>query len=178
MKPHLFFCIITSALLSACAATPHADRVDLARFHAIDLVPVQLAGELAATLSDVERSSLEAELGVALREGVPEAMLADGPGPNVVRVEITVTELNASSPTVNLLTTALLFVPVDKGGIGFEVRLFEGDSREPFDLQTIHYTSSPLKLKGSFSRYGHAKRVLRDWAAGISARLVGAGGQI
>jgi hypothetical protein len=93
-----------------------------------------------------------------------------------VRIEVTITDLNPANPTVNLLTTALLFVPVDTGGIAFEARFFEGESREPFALRIVSYTSTPFQLKGSFRRYGHATRALHDWAEKLTSRNAAFGG--
>ena len=106
---------------------------------------------------------------------MPPSLLTDVPSAGVVRIEVTVTELNASSPAVNLLTTALLFVPFDAGGVAFDARFYDGESREPFARTTYRHISTPLELKGSFRRYGHATQALRDWAEGYSERTCGDG---
>jgi hypothetical protein len=89
-------------------------------------------------------------------------------------MEVTITELNASNPTVNLLTTALLFVPFDAGGVAFDARFYDGESREPFAQSNYRHISTPLELKGSFKRYGHAEKSLRDWSEELTSRLASA----
>lgn len=175
MKPISLVSIAAAVLLAGCATAPAGntadDNIDITRFRAVNVAPIQFAAEALGALPSVERVALERDLRAALKDGVPPSLLADEPSASVVRVEVTVTELNASNPTVNLLTTALLFVPFDAGGVAFEARFYDGESDEPFARTTYRHTSTPLELKGSFRRYGHATKALHDWAEEISNGL-------
>jgi len=64
----------------------------------------------------------------------------------------------------------LLFVPLDAGGITFDARFYDGESSTPFARGSYHHTSTPLELKGSFKRYGHATKSLREWAEELCTR--------
>ena len=167
--------IAAAVLLAGCATAPASnpadDKIDISRFHAVNVAPIRFAAEALGALPNDERVALESDLLAALKEGMPPSLLTDEPSASVVRIEVTVTELNASSPTVNLLTTALLFVPFDAGGVAFEARFYDGESQEPFARTTYRHTSTPLELKGSFRRYGHATKALHDWAEEITNGL-------
>jgi hypothetical protein len=177
MKPYtpVFFAAI--ALLAGCATSTISslpEQVDLNRFHAVNVGPVLFTPEVSGAIPDAERASLERDFGAALKAGLAPSFQSEQPSKGVVRVEVTITELNASSPTVNLLTTALLFVPFDAGGVAFDARFYDGESREPFAVSSYRHISTPLELKGSFKRYGHAAQSLRDWSEDLKSRFAGA----
>jgi hypothetical protein len=177
MKPHMPIVVAAIALLAGCATSTVStlpEKFDLTRYRAVNVDLVRFTHEISGRLSDEERASLERDFSAALKEGLPPSFQADLSSPGVVRIEVTITELNASSPAVNLLTTALLFVPFDAGGVAFDARFFDGESPEPFAQSNYRHISTPLELKGSFKRYGHATQALRDWAEGLTSGLAGA----
>lgn len=166
---HVFFAAI--ALLAGCATTPVStapEQLDLNRYRAVNVAPVLFAPGIAGAIPDEERALLERDLGAALKDGLPPSLRSEQPSSDVVRMEVTITELNASNPAVNVLTTALLFVPFDAGGVAFDARFYEGDSLEPFAVTSHRHISTPLELKGSFKRYGQATKALRDWSEGLA----------
>lgn len=170
--------IAAFGLLAGCASSlvnsTAAKKIDLTRYPALNVATVRFVPKVASALSVEERDSLGREFRLALMEGLPASALAAEPSQGVVRIEVMVTELNASSPTVNALTTLLLFVPFDAGGVAFEARFYDGESEEPFAQTTHRHISTPLELKGSFRRYGHATRAFRDWADQFSSALTDA----
>jgi len=172
MKFNYLVSIAAYALLTGCATAPVTapvgDKIDIRPYRAVNIAPVQFAPAASSALPAEERASLESDFRLALKEGMPLSLLTDAPSAGVVRIEVTVTELNASSPSVNLLTAALLFVPLDAGGVAFEARFYDGENREPFARTTYRHVSTPLELKGSFRRYGHATQALRNWAEEIA----------
>jgi hypothetical protein len=168
--------VAAAALLAGCATAPTGNTVDdITRFRAVNVAPIQFAAEALGPLPSHEHIALESELFTALKSGIAPSLLTEEPSANVVRIELTVTELNASSPAVNVLTTALLFVPFDAGGVAFEARFYDGESRAPFARTAYRHTSTPLELKGSFRRYGHATKALHDWAEEITSGLAATG---
>lgn len=178
MKSLSLAMIAAFGLLAGCVTSSvnstAAEKIDLTRYRAVNVATIRFVPEVASTLSAEERDSLDREFRLALMEGLPASSLAAEQSPGVVRIEVTVTELNASSPMVNALTTALLFVPFDAGGVAFEARFYDGESDEPFAQITHRHISTPLELKGSFRRYGHATRAFRDWAEQFSSGLADA----
>jgi hypothetical protein len=169
--------IAAAVLLAGCATAPAGktadEKIDITRFSAVNVAPIQFAAEALEALPNDERVALEGDLLTALKDGIGPSLLTEDPSASAVRIELTVTELNASSPAVNLLTTALLFVPFDAGGVAFEARFYDGESPEPFAHTTYRHTSTPLELKGSFRRHGHATKALHDWAKDIASGLAG-----
>lgn len=155
---------------STAALTPAAGTADLSRYHAIVVDSVRLAPAVSATLSAEEVQTIERQLHLALVDALPPTARAATPAPGVLRLAVTVTDLESVSPTLNAVTTVLLFVPLDKGGVAFEA-VFSNESGSPLSRTTQHHTSTPLEIKGSFSRYGHAEKALRTWAAELAKAL-------
>ena len=178
MKPQKPALLAVIAMLAGCATAPVStlpEQFDFNRYHAVNVAPVQFSPDIAGAIPDEERVSLERTFAAALNEGLPPSLQSEHVSPGIVRMEVTITELNASNPTVNVLTTALLFVPFDAGGVAFDARFYDGESREPFAVTRYRHISTPLELKGSFKRYGHAVKAMRDWAEGLTSRLASPG---
>lgn len=170
MKTFPFLFVAASLSLAGCATAPGLtdDLPDVSRFRGVNVAPVELVAEAFSAVDPDDRAGLESELRAAMRSGVPSSLLTDENTTGVLRIEVGVTELNPSSPTVNLLTTALLFVPMDAGGVAFEARFYDGANPVPFARTSCRHTSIPLDLKGSFSKYGHARQALHDWAEEVT----------
>lgn len=170
--------VVATVLMAGCATAPTplapTARAEMVRYHAIAVDSVRLAPELAAALGAEDTQAVERQLHLALVEELPPAARAVTPGPGVMHLEVTVTELEAVNPGVNALTTALLFVPLDQGGVGFEARFYDAPGGKLLAQTTQHHSSTPLEIKGSFSRYGHAVKAMREWAAEIGKTLAAA----
>jgi hypothetical protein len=165
--------LATVVAIAGCASAPAekpAGEFDFAgRGQGIIVQSVGLAPDVAVELEAAEREALALRLRDELVAVLP---VADGAGnTRRLRLEVTVTGIDPASPTLNVLTTALLFVPLDRGGIDFEARFFEGEGTGPIAVQTRHHSSTPLELSGSFSRYGHAIGALRDWGASLAQAM-------
>lgn len=91
----------------------------------------------------------------------------------MLRLEVTVTDINAVNPTLNGFSQTLLVVPFDRGGISFEARFYEGTGREPVAFTTQSATGSMFDLKGNLSHYGHAVAALEKWATRLGQSLEG-----
>jgi hypothetical protein len=162
-----------AVLLAGCTTVPRAiapTYVDVARYRAIAVEAVHIAAA-ASTLDDADRTALEDTLRLALVDAIPEKARAAAAGPGVLSIEITVTELDSSNPALNALTTALLLVPMDRGGIAFDATFFDRPGSAAIGSTTVRHRSSVTDLKGSYSRYGHAVDALREWGAGLAESL-------
>jgi Protein of unknown function (DUF3313) len=178
MKTFVRFTVLAAvAAFAGCASAPKSHEavatLDFSRFNRIAVDSVRITPEAVEGLAGDERAALEQEMRAALVAQLPVSSVVEQPGPGVLRLEITVTEINASSPTANVLSTALLHVPLDRGGITFEARFFDGQGGEPIAVATKRHESSLLSFSGSFSRYGHAIRALESWG-GTLAKSMGA----
>jgi hypothetical protein len=166
--------LATLAALAGCASAPRnaAGPIDFARYHgAIAVEEVQLASTVAAELTGAERAELASKLRVELLGALSGKATVRDPAPGVLRLEVTVTHIDTTSPTVNAISSALLFVPVDRGGITFEARYFEGQGGLPFASTREQHKGSPLDIKGNFSHYGHAISALGKWAETLGRAL-------
>ena len=167
-----FTCLAALAALGGCAGAPGTHEpvaaVDFARFSSIAGEAVRITPEAVEGLSDDERAALALEMRSVLVAQLPETLVVEQAGPGVLRLEITVTEINASSPTMNVVSTALLHVPLDRGGVAFEASFFDGLGSQPIAFATKRHESSLLSFSGSFSRYGHAIRALESWGGTLA----------
>jgi hypothetical protein len=163
--------------LGGCASAPKTHEpvaaLDFARFDTVAVAAMSITPEAVEGLSDEERAALAQEMRSALVAQLPESVVMEQAAPGVLRLEITVTEINASSPTANVLSTALLHVPLDRGGVAFEARFFDGLGTEPIAVATKRHESSLLSYSGSFSRYGHAIRAFESWGGTLAKSLGG-----
>jgi hypothetical protein len=177
MKTKLLSTLAVALLAAGCAATPapkaesiHPAGIEAARFHAVVIESVRIAPE-AGMLNAANRQSLERELHYALVESIPSALRAATPGEGVLRVAVTVTELDAVSPAKNGLSTTLLGVPLDRGAIGFEARFYDATGTTPFAQTQQRRGAGRLAFRGSFSHYGHAVGALRGWGTELASSL-------
>lgn len=173
MKSKLTTLLAAALLVAGCVTTP-APRVaptpDLAHYRAVLIESVRIAPE-AGMLSSANRQELERQLHYALVDSIPSALRASQPAADVLRVQVTVTALDAVSPVNNGISTTLLGVPLDRGSIAFEVRYFEPGAAEPFATVSQVRKAGHFAFSGSFSHYGHAVGAIRDWGTSLAGSL-------
>jgi hypothetical protein len=172
-----FTCLAALAALGGCASAPATHEevagIDFTRFNTIAVESVRIAPGAVEDLPDDERAALALEMRSALLAQLPESAVREQAAPGVLRLEITVTEINTASPAANVLSTALLHVPLDRGGVAFEAKFFDGTGAEPIAIATKRHESSLLSYAGSFSRYGHAIRAFESWGGTLAKSLRG-----
>src|SRR5688572_9969176 len=113
MKTLFLSVVLTTAALTGCASAPRhsADGpLDFSKFSGIVVESVRIAPGASTSLDAKTREKLERQLTSSLREGVQPYTRSDASSPDVLRVEILITELEASNPPVNAVTQSLLFV--------------------------------------------------------------------
>jgi hypothetical protein len=151
-------------LLAGCTTRPAVDAGASVDLHGrnVSVGEVRLAPDVAARYPGAEQAALIAELRAALEEG-----FAPAAGEREAwRVAVDITSIDEVRPTVNALTALLLFVPMDMGGITFEARFTDANGSLVATLRHRE-RSTPFDVKGSFSRFGHARRALKSWAAQV-----------
>ena len=168
--------VCTLAALGGCASAPRADAPpapDLSRYRAAVIGEVHIAPDAAASLSDDERQKLEREFYEALVPLLtPEATSENDAG--VLRVDITVRELDGSSTALNAVSTVLIHIPVDRGSIAFEARFYERANPEPVAQIEHRHKGKAYQIIGGLREYGHATNALRDWAKDLKRDMEGA----
>lgn len=165
--------IQTSVELSPCTENP--DKLWWERFgfnwhhyKKILLDPISIVGDAAANeslLNQDERSALLTYWHDTLVEKLgPEYQVVVDPGPDVLRIKAAITDIDASSPILNAVTTAVLFIPLDMGGASIEVEFIDSSTGELMAAMVERKTGTPLQLLSSFSKLGHAKNAITHWA--------------
>lgn len=102
----------------------------------------------------------------------PEIEVVNEPGAHVMRIRTAVTDIVTSSPALNLLTTAAVFVPLDMGGASIEVEFVDSVTNERLAAMAERKTGTPLQVLSGFNRFGHAKKAFDQWAETLKAALV------
>jgi hypothetical protein len=169
-----FLLLAKVALIAGCASAPRdaAAPIDFARYHgAVAVEQVRLAPSVATDLPEAEREALARKLHVALVGALSEHATVQEPAPGVLRLAVTVTGVDTANPTANGISQTLILVPVDRGGIAFEARFFDGQSPKAFASTTELRKGSPFDIKGNFSHYGHAISALGKWGETLAQEL-------
>lgn len=132
-----------------------------------------------ATLSNVTLTAEEkSELINELKQQLVKALstkykLVEAAGAETNTVRATITDVKKSSVIANILSTALLFVPVDKGAaaVNFEVKSATG---KRVAALSVAKKSEVLQYSGAYSKIGQAKIALAKSAAELATLLGGA----
>lgn len=149
------------------AAFANTAQLALHRYRSVMIEPFALDGERAKAAGDSA-----AELQQALIAAIePGTLVTTASGPGVLRLEVVITDIDPSSPALNVVSSLLAFVPFDTGGIAADIHLRDGESGAL--LATVHANekATPLRLSGSFSRYGHAKGIVQKWGHELATLL-------
>lgn len=115
-------------------------------------------------LTDEFRDVVIAELG----KSYP---VVNTPGRDVLRVRAAITEIIPASPTLNVVTTALAFVPLDMGGAAIEAEFIDSMSNERVAAMVEIKLGTPTDLKSGFTSLGHARASFKSWAAELKRAL-------
>lgn len=126
---------------------------------------------VAAPMFGSERSAdwgkLESQLQQLLEQQLAAQQVQGRANTLVLRWQML--DLAASSPALNVLSTALLFVPVTSGGVLLEAELIDPQSGQCLAYWLWHKTGSPLQFRQSFNRYGHARYATEQFAQEVLA---------
>lgn len=149
---------------------PRYDLSDYSKF-ILDPVVVHFHGE--AKKPDISPKEL-AELRQYMYAAVFNAVLQNydivrRPGPGVARIRIALTDIEKSSPVMNVVPTTKL-VGVGLGGVSMEAELVDSLTGEQIGAIIESQKGKRLSFKG-LSRWGDAKAVMNGWAKRFKERL-------
>lgn len=102
---------------------------------------------------------------------VPESVVTT-PGSDVLRIRAAITDIDTSNPVLNLVTTAVAFVPMDMGGASIEVEFLDSVSGERLAAMADRKTGTPIQLISGFKRFGHTREVFDQWAEELKLALL------
>jgi len=170
-----FMVLIALAALGGCASAPPADpssAPDLSRYRAAVIGDVRIAPDAVEALSDSERQALEREFYEALVPVLGAGLTSENDS-GVLRVDITVQQLDGSKVALNAVSTLLIHVPVDRGSITFEARFYESAKADPVATTEHRQKGHVYEIIGGLKEYGHAKNALCDWARDLKREIEG-----
>jgi hypothetical protein len=170
MNTRLTILLAAALLLAACATAPapgSAAIPDLARYHTVLIESVRV-GPNAAMLTDPNRQALEHHLRAALVEAFPADLRALAPAADVLRVQVTVTALDAVEPARRAASATPVGMTLERGEIAFEVRYYRHGASAPFATTTERQKAGRFVFAESLTHYGHAVGALRAWGTGLA----------
>lgn len=193
--------LAAAALLAACATTPPAQSGFLADYAALKpdkygrpgllwaekqgfdwkkyrkvmLDPVVVYYHPQAGSKAIQPDEL-AKLAAFFREAVVNELqgaypVVAAPGPDVLRIRAAITDVVPASPALNVVTTAVAFVPLDLGGAAIEAEFLDSTTGDRLAAMIDRKRGSSLDLKGGFTELGHAKAAFKEWAADLKKAL-------
>ena len=179
-------CVGSLAVLSACASIQAPPPPSAgAGMHAVELSDgsaARVAGALRwsvanvsevvwqahAEIDDEQKEKLCAILRQALKHDLQAPPTSDG---RVIQVRARIIEVTGASPALNVASSILLFVPVDRGGASVEIDAVDQATGQRLASLTMAGSGQLGDFSGHFSRYGHAEEVLRRAATSFRRLL-------
>ncbi|MFT6984779.1 MAG: hypothetical protein ACJAT7_000580 [Psychromonas sp.] len=129
------------------------------------------------TLSITEAQSQVREDWLDEREKMQQLMsnslapFANTESTSPVELRLTVSDIDTSSPTLNVITMLAFFAPLDNGGITIEAELINTTNDQQLASWIWYEDRSMLDLFASFSTYGHAELSTQDFAEQVKQIL-------
>lgn len=132
----------------------------------IEPVAVRLvAGPDQPALAAAEQAKLAAELRRAVVQEVQGRYpVVASPGPGVLRVRAALTRLKPVEPAANIISTAVLMMPVDVGEAALEAQFVDSVSGGVLGELAIASRGSTLDLGRVWSRWAQVEAAFADWA--------------
>jgi hypothetical protein len=86
-------------------------------------------------------------------------------------IDAEVTDIDQSSPAVNLFTMMAMKVPVDTAGITMEIKVKDAATGESLCELIAFGNGNPIQILESLDRFGQAKVVMDDWSSRLATRI-------
>jgi Protein of unknown function (DUF3313) len=123
-----------------------------------------LSPDALKKLADEFRDIVVAELG-------PDYPVTSQPGADVLRIRAAIIDVVPANPALNVLTTAVAFVPMDMGGASLEAEFLDSQTGERLAAMAETKRGTPTDLKGGFTELGHARSAMKQWAVELKTAL-------
>lgn len=193
--------LAAAALLAACSTTPPAQSgflsdysalkpdkygkpglmwsekqgFDWKKYRKVMLDPVVVYYHPQASSKAILPEEL-AKLATFFREAVATELqgaypIVSAPGPDVLRIRAAITDVVPASPALNVVTTAVAFVPLDLGGAAIEAEFLDSTTNERLAAMVDRKRGSSFDMKGGFTELGHAKAAFKEWAVDLRRAL-------
>lgn len=97
--------------------------------------------------------------------------------PRTLRIRAAITDVAVPSPALNTVTTVLLLMPLDRGGVAVEIEAIDVASGQRVAALATAGNGTLRQFKGHFSRLAHAERALERAARDFRKLLDGDDGK-
>ncbi len=200
-RPVLVACGIVAALLAACATPPPSrsgflgdysalkpDKYgrsgllwtekagfDWKQYRKVMLDPVVIYYHPQAGSKAIQPDEL-GKLATYFRETVVAELqgshaVVTSPGADVLRIRAAIIDVVPANPALNVVSTAVAFLPLDLGGAAIEAEFLDSVTGERLAAMTERKKGSVMNLKGGFTEMGHARAAMREWAVELKQAL-------
>jgi len=144
-------------------------------YHAVIIEPVCFQTNAAAKLSPKQQTQLSESLTRDTQRTFSDRYeIATVPAPGVLRLRLTVSDINKSSPLLNLVTTAAAYAPLDMGAVAVEMEAVDSVTGQRVAALAAKRQGVPLSPTGflaSFSSTGHVKTGFHSLAKAMLAAV-------
>jgi hypothetical protein len=127
--------------------------------------------EIEALRAGLHRSL---EVAAAKPSGAPDPSVAGNP--RTLRIRAAITEVALPSPALNVITTALLFIPLDRGGAAVEIEAIDVATGQRVAALASAGNGTLADFRGHYSRLAHAELAFQRAAEEFRSLLDGADG--
>jgi len=97
--------------------------------------------------------------------------------PRTLRVRAAITQVALPSPALNVITTALLFIPLDRGGAAVEIEAIDVETGRRVAALASAGNGTLADFRGHYSRLAHAELAFQRAAQEFRTLLDGADGR-
>jgi outer membrane murein-binding lipoprotein Lpp len=173
--------VVSTLVLSGCASVSAPDRSNTmssfeqlslqpdgtrtwrtsnaAKPSAVRLEPKEIAFTSSVIIDDEQKAVLKQAIMDELSKQFNEAGVRVGNAndPEAVAIRVNITEVSLANPTVNVITTLLLFAPVSRGSMSIEMEALSVKDNKRFAALAFSGKAGVNNVLSAFSGVGHAK---------------------
>jgi hypothetical protein len=137
--------------------------------HQVRSISVDWTMPVDAGLSETERARLISTLKAAISRETEALPPSVGGHPVVIRAAIT--RVESVNPALNVITSVLLTVPLDRGGAAVEIQVLDADTLQPLASMAHAYFVPITEFKARFSALAPAELALNAAAIELAKLL-------
>ena len=139
----------------------------------IHVAPVawQVPSESPDTFGELDRNGLCAFAQNELKRAFTAARPTPAAGQQPLELRSAITRVETSNPALNVVTTLILFAPLNNGGICLEWKLVDPASENILAQGVAVQTGKPWQVKAAFETLGHAKVGITRISAELASYL-------
>jgi hypothetical protein len=137
--------------------------------HQVRSISVEWGVPVDAAVPETERVQLISTLNAAISRETKALPQSVGGHPVVIRAVIT--RVETVNPALNVLTSVLLTVPLDRGGAAVEIQVLDADTLQPLASMAHAYFVPITEFKARFSALAPAELALNAAAVELAKLL-------